>query len=432
MANVPEVAAPPVGDAAREARRVVVASAVGTMVEFYDFTLYGLASVLVFAPQFFPGQNSVAANLSALGTLVVGYLMRPLGGIVAGHFGDRIGRKRVLIATFLTMGLVTFLIALLPPYRTIGLAAPILLLVLRMLQGFAAGAEWGGAALMAVEHAPPKKRGLYGSAPAFGVNGGTILAIVVLLIVSSFARDAFVSYGWRIAFGFSVILVVFGFVVRLRLTESPLFERAVREEPVRVPLLRVLADHPAALLRGIRWVMVSAAFGLTMSPYSVGYAVAKTGLRQEAVLACLALGFVVNVVVVYVTARLLDGRRSAVLITVALIQIPSAIAFFPLLSLGHFATTALAYCVGLGTIGAMNGTLGSVLSDQFPIGVAYTGVSLCYNLAYALGGLAPLVAGAIVAATGSIAWMVVILAVTTVAALPVAFVQPRREALAAP
>jgi MFS family permease len=414
---------------AREARRVTLSSAIGTTIEFYDFTLFGLATVLVFGPQFFPGSDPVAGQLGALATLAAGFLVRPLGGVIGGHFGDRIGRKRVLIWSFMTMGVVTLLIAFLPSYAQIGLAAPLLLLVLRMAQGFAAGAEWGGAALMAVEHAPARKRGLYGSAPAVGTTTGTILAYIVLLTVSATAKDAFVTFGWRIAFGLSAVLIVFGFVVRRRVTESPLFEKAIENEPPRVPLVQILTKHPTALLRGISWVLVGAALGYTASPYSVGYAVATFGYTRESVLVCSVIGLCVMLAAVLGTARLLDLRkRRTVLIVAALVQIPSAIFFFPLLSLGSVVTTTLAYCLALGTVGAINGTLGSVLADQFPVAIGYTGVALSYNLAYAVGGLAPLVAAAIVASTGSITLMVVILTVAALIALPVALARPRNEA----
>jgi MFS family permease len=404
-----------------EARRVVFSSAVGTTIEFYDFALFGLVSVLVFGPQFFPGSDPVAGQLGALATLTIGYLMRPLGGVVAGHFGDRIGRKRVLVWSLMLMGGCTLAIAFLPTYRTAGLAAPVLLLVLRMVQGFAAGGEWGGAALMAVEHAPANKRGLYGSAPAVGTNLGSLIATVILLIVSATATDAFAGFGWRIAFGFSAVLIFVGFIVRRRVAESPLFEEAVRHEPPRIPFLQVVGKHPAALLRGVRWTVVTSAIGYTVSPFSVGYAVDKTGSSRETVLVCLAIGTIFMIGTVLLTARLLDRWRRPTLIVTALVQIPAAIVFFPLLSVGNLAATTLAYCLTYGAVGAINGTLGSVLADQFPVKIGYTGVSLCYNIAYAVGGTVPLVAGAIVAATGSVTWMVVILTVITLLALPVAF-----------
>ncbi|GAB3617786.1 MFS transporter [Okibacterium endophyticum] len=414
---------------AKEARRVVVSSAVGTTIEFYDFTLYGLASVLVFGPQFFPSDNPVAAQLGALATFAAGFIVRPLGGVIGGHFGDRIGRKRVLIASFMTMGIVTLAIAFLPTFAVIGVAAPIILVLLRMLQGLAAGAEWGGAALMAVEHAPRGKRGLYGAAPAFGTTTGTILAYGVILLVAQTAPEAFVTFGWRIAFALSFVLIIFGFFVRRRVTESPLFEEAMRNEPPRVPLLTILRRHPVALIRGMSWVLIGAALGYTISPYSVGYAVETFAYDRNALLLSAVAGLFVMLAALLIASRYLDGKtRRLLLIIAAVIQIPSAILFFPLLSLENPVTTTLAYCIGLGTVGIINGTLGSVLADQFPVDVGYTGVALSYNLAYAIGGCVPLVAAAILASTGSIAGLVVILAIIAAIAIPVALSNPRNKA----
>jgi len=410
-----------------EARRVVLSSAIGTTIEFYDFGLYGLASVLVFGPQFFPTDNATLAQLGALATFAVGFFMRPVGGIVGGHFGDRIGRKRVMIWSFMLMGIATMLIAFLPTYQSIGIAAPVLLVVLRLVQGFAAGAEWSGAALMAVEHAPPDKRGLYGSAPAFGNIGGSFLASTVLLIASTIDKEAFVSYGWRIAFGISFVLVVFGFYLRRRVSESPLFEVAVTDEPPRVPLLLVLTKHPIAILRCMSWVLVSGATGYIVNTYGITFAMESTQSSRDLVLLLLNVAYVVCIVALVVVGRLLDRWRRPVLITVALVQIPCAILLFPLLSVGSLATTALAFCLVFLGVGMIEATRGDVLTNLFPVEVRYTGVALSHNLAYVLAGLAPLTSATIVAKTGSTALVVGILAIIALIALPTAFVKRRSD-----
>lgn len=411
----------------REARRVVLSSAIGTTIEFYDFSLYGLAAVLVFAPQFFPSNNPVAAQIGALATFSIGFFFRPVGGVIAGHFGDRIGRKRVMIWSFMTMGMATLLVAFLPTYAAIGIAAPILLVVLRMIQGLAAGAEWSGAALMAVEHAPAGKRGLYGSAPAFGTSAGSLLASTVLLIVSAVDRDGFVSFGWRIAFGISVVLVIFGFYLRRRVTESPLFEEGLKHEPPKVPLLVVITKHPGAVLRSMSWVLISGVIGYIINTYGVTFAIKSTGAGQPAVLALLDVAIVIGLVTILIVGRLLDRNRRIVLITAALVQIPAAIFLFPLLSVGSLFAVALAFSLVFFAVGMIESTRGAVLSDLFPVEVRYTGLALSYNLAYVLAGLAPVAAAAIVAATGSITWMVIILTALALLALPVAFVRPRME-----
>jgi len=411
----------------REARTVVLSSAVGTTIEFYDFALYGLASALVFAPQFFPAGNPLAGQLGALASFAVGFFFRPIGGIVAGHFGDRIGRKQVLVASFLVMGLSTLLIAFLPTYGTIGLAAPVLLVLLRAIQGIAAGAEWGGAALMAVEHAPPKRRGLYGSAPAFGTTVGPLLATTVFAVLSAITPGGFAGGGWRIAFGLSFVLLVFGFYLRRRITESPLFESALQNEPPRVPLIPVLRDHPIGVLRALSWVLVSGATGYVVNTYGLSYAIQTTGASRGTVLMLLNLGYVFSLIALLTVGRLVDRKRRAVLITVALLQVPAAALLFPLLALGSLVAVGAAFCLVFLAVGAIEATRGSVLADLFPVAIRYSGVSLSYNLAYVLAGLAPLVTASIVAATGSVTWMVVLLAAAALIAVPVAFVKPRRE-----
>lgn len=411
----------------REARRVVLSSAIGTTIEFYDFSLYGLAAALVFGPQFFSSENPAAAQLAALATFSIGFFFRPIGGIIAGHFGDRIGRKTVMLWSFIVMGTATLLVAFLPTYASIGVAAPLLLVSLRAIQGLAAGAEWSGAALMAVEHAPANKRGLYGSAPAFGTSLGSLLASTAFLIVSLTNKDAFVSFGWRIAFGISFILVIYGFYLRRRVTESPLFEEALKHEPPRVPLAVVLKRHPTAVLRTMSWVLVSGATGYIVNTYGVSLAVKNTGGSQPQILALLNAALVLDLIALLIVGRLYDRHRRGVLITAALVQIPAAVLLFPLLSIGTLPAVGLAFALVWIGVGIIECTRGALICDLFPVEVRYTGMALSYNLAYVLAGLAPLVAASIVASTGSITWMVVILAVISLIALPTAFVRPRVE-----
>lgn len=410
-----------------DARFVVLSSAVGTAIEFYDFALYGLASVLVFAPTFFPSDSKVAGQLAALATFAVGFLLRPIGGVVAGHFGDRIGRKRIMIWSFILMGTATSLVAVLPSYAAIGVAAPVILVVLRMAQGFAAGAEWGGAALMAIEHAPPDKRGLYGSSPSFGTTAGGLLASCVFLIVAAVAKDQFVAYGWRIAFGSSVVLVVGGYFIRRRVTESPIFLEALRHEPPRVPLLRVLRRHPTSVLRSMSWALVGGVVGYTVNTFAVAYALQTTAADRSTALWALNVAYTVGLVSLLVVGRLVDRWRRPVLLTVALAQVPAVILLFPLLSTGTVAAVFVSFSLIYLAVGAMDATKAVVFADMFPVEVRYTGVALSYNLALAIAGLMPLVAASIVASTGSIVWIVVIMTVVSLVALPVAFQAQRTQ-----
>jgi MFS family permease len=421
-----DVTAPPPGRLdARESRMVVLSSAIGTTIEFYDFGLYGLAAALVFGPQFFPSDNPVTSLLGALATFSLGFLARPIGGIVAGHFGDRIGRKRVMLLSFMVMGTATFLIAFLPTYAAIGVTAPALLVLLRIVQGLAAGAEWGGAALMAVEHAPPEKRGRYGSAPAFGTSAGSLLSSTMFLVVSGLNPAGFAAYGWRIAFGVSLVLIILGFYLRRRITESPLFEAALQNEPARVPLLEVLTKHPVSVLRGLSWVLVSGSTGYIINTYGVSYAIQTTSLSRTTVLIVLNVAYVAGLLANLAVGRVVDRKRRATLIAVALAQIPIAILLFPLLAVGSFGTAVLAFVLVFVGVGAIEATRGAVLADLFPVEVRYSGVALSYNVAYVLAGTAPLLAATIVGSTGSITWMVVVLAVVALIAVPVAFRRPR-------
>lgn len=411
---------------AKEARVVVLSSAIGTTVEFFDFNLYGLAAGLVFGPQFF-GSSGLGGQLAALATFAVGFILRPLGGIIAGHLGDRVGRKRVMIWSFAVMGIGTLLIAFLPTYTTIGIAAPILLVLLRGVQGLAAGAEWSGAALMAVEHAPANKRGLYGTAPSFGTTAGALLATAVFTALSTFWAHAFTEYAWRIAFGLSIFLVIFGLVVRRRVTESPIFEEAAAKKPVRVPLAAVVTRHPISVLRAMSWVMVTGATGYVVQTVGVAYSTKSTGAPEGRVLLLLNLALLFAILAILVVGRLVDRYRRPVLITVALFQIPAAILLFPLMSTGSLVAVMIAFSLVWLGVGMIECTRGYVLSDLFPANVRYTGLALSYNLAYVVAGLMPLATAAIVGNTGSYAGVVAILGVLALLAVPTAFMRPRGQ-----
>ncbi len=220
----------------QQMRRVLFSSFLGSAVEFYDFLLYGTAAALVFGQLFFSDLTPVVATIASFATLAVGYIVRPLGGVVFGHFGDRIGRKSMLVLTMSIMGAASFAIGLLPTYQTIGILAPILLILLRLIQGFAVGGEWGGAALMALEHSDEKKRGFSASFANMGAPAGAVLSTVVLAIVTLLPGDAFLSWGWRIPFLLSAVLVGIGLYVRLKVTESPLFEQEDHHRPSRLKL----------------------------------------------------------------------------------------------------------------------------------------------------------------------------------------------------
>lgn len=412
----------------REARRVAVASSIGTTIEFYDFGLYGLLAGPVFAPLFFPSSDPVASQLGALATFAVGFAARPVGGVLAGHFGDRFGRKRILVTTFVVMGVATMLIGALPTYSTIGVLAPVMLVFLRLVQGAAAGAEWGGALLMSVEHAPAHRRGRYGSVPMLGALLGAVTGQAMVLLCLTLTADAFVAWGWRLAFGASIVLIFVGMFVRMRLGESPMFEAAVRRRPPRVPLADLLRGHASAAVRCTVLFSSTAVFSYMMTTYMLSYG--TTVLHYE--LNTLLLSFLaitpLSLVALYGSAALGDrwGRRHTV-IAAGCVQIVAALLFFPLFEAGSVALIVLALAVASTANFVLGGPAATVLAEQFPTSVRYTGVALSYNLAYVIGGLAPLAATSLYAATGTTLWTGVGMALLAVLAVTaMIFTPPQR------
>ncbi|WP_405867909.1 MFS transporter [Streptomyces sp. NBC_01515] len=410
----------------KEARRVAMACAVGTTIEFYDFGLYGLLSGTVFGPLFFPSGNAIASQLGALATFAVGFVARPVGGVVAGHFGDRFGRKRTLVVTFVVMGTATTLMGVLPTTDRIGVLAPIALVLLRLIQGMAAGAEWGGALLMAVEHAPSHKRGLYGSAPVLGTLMGAVLGQSVVLACFEISPSGFTSWGWRAAFGASLVLVVVGVVIRTRLAESPLFEAAVRRDPPRVPLAALLRDHTSAVGRGIALFSAPAVLAYMMTTYALSYGTTELHYDLDTLLIAFLSITPVSLAGLYAASVLGDrwGRRRIVIVAGCL-QIVVALSFFPLFEDGSVALVVLA--LGLASVAnfTLAGPAATVLAEQFPAQVRYTGVGLSYGIAYVIGGLGPVAATSLYAATGTTTWTGAAMAVLAALAIAAMLLTPR-------
>jgi MFS family permease len=417
-------------DDPRQARRVVLASSIGTTIEFYDFGLYGFLAGTVFGPLFFPSDNPVAGQLGALATFAAGFLARPVGGMIAGHFGDRVGRKRTLIATFLVMGVATTLIGLLPTYQQIGVLAPVLLVLLRLLQGLAAGAEWGGALLMAVEHAPARKRGLYGAAPMLGVLLGAVIAQIVVLTCLALSADGFLAWGWRIAFGVSFVLIFIGVLARRKLAESPLYEAALANEPPRVPLATLVRGHTPAVLRCVTLFSATAVLSYMMTTYMLSYGTTVLGYGLGTLLTAFLAITPVSLVALLGASILGDrwGRRRTV-IAVGCVQVVAVLAFFPLFESRSTALIVLALAVASAANFLMAGPASTVLAEQFPTEVRYTGVSVSYGLAYVIGGLAPLAATSLFAVTGTTWWTALGMAALAVLAIGAMALTPGRNEL---
>ncbi|GAA3668891.1 MFS transporter [Microbacterium marinilacus] len=389
----------------REARRVVGATFLGTTIEWYDFFLYAASAALVFGPQFFPSDDPTASQLGAFATFAFGFVARPVGGILAGHFGDRIGRKRMLILSLLVMGGATVLIGLVPNYETIGLAAPVLLVILRLAQGLGVGAEWGGAVTMAVEYAPPRRRALYGAAPMIGLPAGLMLANLMMIVLLAATGPAFVTWGWRIGFVVSVVLVVVGIWARRSLTESPLFETAVKDAPARVPFLEVFARFTPQLLLTIVIAGVPSILSYIVLTWALSYGTAELGYAQSALLWIGIVCCVLQIVMIPVLARIADrwglvpmGALGGVLMAV------TAVLFFLLFDTGEIWLAAAGTIVAHASTSFAWAVVPPLLARTFPSRLRYTGVSMAYQFgAIVGGGIAPLIATALLASSGSTA-----------------------------
>jgi len=386
-------------------RRVVFASFIGTTIEWYDFFLYGTAAALVFNRLFFPTLDSLAGTLSAYGTFAVGFVARPLGGAVFGHFGDRLGRKTMLVWSLAIMGVATALIGLTPTYAQVGIWAPVLLVVLRFIQGFGVGGEWGGAVLLAVEHSGGERRGFHGSWPQMGVPGGLLLSTGVFAALSSWLPEpAFLAWGWRVPFLLSVVLVAVGLFIRLRVLESPSFEKlkdARRES--RTPLLDVFREHPreVAIGMGMRFAQnvifyIYTVFVLSYGEKTLGY---PRGVMLRGVMIASFIGLFATPFWSHLSDRI--GRRP-IYLAGCLFSLAFAFPFFWLVERGPaFVPVAMILAMNIGH-DMMYGPMAATLSELFGTRVRYSGASLTYQLTSVVsGGVAPFIATVLLATYGS-------------------------------
>ena len=378
-------------------RKVAIASFIGTTVEWYDFFLYGTASALIFGKLFFPNYDPLTGTLASFGTYAVGFAARPLGGIVCGHFGDRIGRKSMLILTLMVMGTATFLIGLLPTYHQIGIWAPVLLVIMRVAQGFGVGGEWGGAVLMAVEHSPKGKRGFYGSWPQIGVPAGLLLATLVFGLVSRLPESAMLSWGWRVAFLASIVLVAVGMFIRLGVAEPPAFEEIKQAgAEARMPVLEVIRQHPKGIMVAIGARLAENGAFYLYSVFVLTYATApQIGFASQSVLRAISIAALIEVFTIPAFGRLSDklGRRPVYLFG-AIFTGTFAIPFFLLIGTGSVWLMLLAIVLAL-VVGhaAMYGPQASFFSELFGTRLRYSGASLgCQLSSVIAGGLSPLIA----------------------------------------
>lgn len=434
--NVDAVTAVPAGATARDKRRVLFASLVGTTIEFFDFYIYATAAVLVFPHLFFPAGDPASATLQSFATFALAFIARPFGSALFGHFGDRIGRKATLVAALLTMGISTVVIGLLPTYAQIGILAPLLLALCRLGQGVGLGGEWGGAVLLATENAPPGKRAWYGMFPQLGAPIGFLLSSGVFLLLTRFMDDAtFLAWGWRVPFLASAVLVAVGLWVRLRIAETPEFQRAIeREERVKVPMLVVLRDHPFALVTGTIALVATFVLFYLMTVFALSWGTSKLGYPREHFLWLQMVGVLFFAFTIPLAALYADrfGRRNAMIVATAAI-IAFGFAFAPLLASGSSAGVLLFLALGLGLMGLTYGPCGTILAEMFPTAVRYTGASLAFNAAGILGASpAPYIATRLGERYGlhAVGWYLSAMALLTLLALLAVRVRSQREARA--
>ncbi len=381
----------------REMRRVIVASLIGTTIEWYDFFLYGTAAALVFNTLFFPKSDPITGAMLAFATYALGFVARPIGGLVFGHFGDRIGRKRLLMVSLVLMGLSSILIGLLPTYAQVGPLAPSLLVVLRLVQGFAVGGEWGGAVLMAGEFADASRRGTWAGWPQVGVPAGNLLAAGVLAVMAATQSNAnFLEWGWRVPFLLSAALVGFGWWVRSRVAESPVFEAAIAQtgEPESAPALQALRARPGGILIGAGLRLGENISYYIITAVSITYATGVAHISRGAALGALLAGAAAECVAMPLFSALSDriGRRWIYALGAGGMGL-WAFAFFRLLDTGATVPILTAMIVGLVLHGAMYGPQAAFISELFPTRFRYSGASIAYQLTSVFAGsLAPIIA----------------------------------------
>src|SRR5262245_26300740 len=361
--------------------QVLFASLIGTAIEFFDFYIYATAAVLVFPSLFFPASDPAAGRLASLATFGIAFLARPIGSALFGHFGDRIGRKTALVAALLTMGLSTVAIGLLPTFSSIGLLAPLLLAFCRFGQGLGLGGEWGGAVLLAIENAPPGKRAWYGMFPQLGAPVGFLFSGGVFLLLSRLLTDQqFFSFGWRIPFVSSAILVFVGLYVRLTITETPVFQNAVtKSERVKVPMLVVLRDHAGTLVLGTLVSLSTFVPFYLMTGFALSCGTTALKFTREQFLLIQLFGILFFGIFIPIAAIWAESGRRKMLIIVTIGIAAFGLVFAPILEAGTFGAIA-AMVLGLSLMGLTYGPLGTVLSELFPPAVRYTGSSLTFNL----------------------------------------------------
>lgn len=380
-------------------RRVLIASVVGSSVEWFDYFLYGTVAALVFNQLFFVTDDPAFGTLYAFATFALAFFIRPLGGIIFSHIGDRIGRKKTLVLTLSLMGLATFLMGILPTYGAIGIWAPVLLIILRLIQGLGLGGEWGGALLLAVEYAPKEKRGLFGSVPQMGVTIGMLMGTIALSIMSLLPNEAFLAWGWRVPFLLSALLVIFGLWIRKGIEETPTFQRTQKEGEIpKLPIADTFKYHWREVLIATGAKVVETAPFYIFGTFIVSYGTQNLNFSQTSTLNAVTIATIITTILMPIMGSLSDkiGRKK-LYVGGTILMIFYAFPYFWLIHQESVLLLFLATIIGLGVIWApITAVLGTMFSEIFSANVRYTGISLGYQIGAAVaGGTAPLIATAL-------------------------------------
>ncbi|MGK5172184.1 MFS transporter [Geodermatophilus sp. CPCC 205761] len=412
---------------------IFAASFVGTSIEWYDYYIFGTAAALVFGTVFYPEFDPTAGTIAAFATFAVGFIARPLGAAVIGHFGDRIGRKSMLVLTLLLTGGSTFLIGVLPTYAAIGVGAPLLLVALRLIQGFGVGGEWGGAVLIATEHASPRRRAVYGSFAQFGVPVGVLTSNLAFLAVSGMDNEDFLAWGWRIPFLISIVLVLVGFFVRSKLQDAPEFQEVKeKKQVIKIPVAELLKRQPRTLVLASLASIAPPAVGYTVIVYMLTYGTTVVGFDRTTLL-WLILGSTAVWIGTIVVAALLSDRFGSkpVFAIGALTAVLWPLPMFALVNTGNAAAALLAFVVAAFVQGIMAGAQGGLFTEIFEVKTRYSGISIAYQLGGMIGGaVTPIAATALYGAYESstpIAIYVAVLSLVSLLAVLGIRVVPERE-----
>ena len=388
-------------DHTAQLRKAVVASTIGTAIEWYDFFLYGTAAGLVFGKLYFPNEDALTATLAAFGTYFIGFVGRPIGAAIFGHYGDRIGRKATLIATLLTMGIATFLIAFVPTYAEIGIWGAVILTVLRMVQGIGVGGEWGGSVLLAMEWSKSHgSRGLVASWPQFGVPCGLFLANLAVLAFSQMSGDQFYTWGWRLPFAISIVLVGVGLWIRLGILETPVFQKVLDEDKVeKAPIVEVFKKHPKEIVLSALARMAEQAPFYIFTAFIFAYAVGTLHMSRNLILTAVLVASCVSFVSIPLSGHISDliGRRKMYLIGAATVGVFGFL-YFAMVDTANPVLVFIAIVLSLIPHDMMYGPQAALIAEAFTPRLRYSGASLGYQLASVIaGGPAPLIATALFA-----------------------------------